>query len=824
MKGARLFVLLTLTMLIWVGCVFADSPKLVKSIPADGTTGVPTDVGKVIFVFDRNMKMNSWSLITSPKGVFPPMIAQDEPWVDTVTFELKVERLKPNTTYAIQLNSEKRNGFQTAEEQIPLPVTTIVFTTSTQEAGGNIKEPSSSGESRVKQPSKPAKTSGESQPAVSATMEIRPGWQFFVTRSRGMKGIASYATGEQGQFQSFQKIEFTEEVLKGQGQVISEARRQIKRAVQKDMDTDSGQMVPTELAPSGTSFKVVHSSGENALFDAATGEEVWDETMMDNFSSPIISKLWPEGPLSQGQTWSFKGFEVTRRIALFEAKGGEINLQVVRISNEPSTGLSTAQIRGRLKTVVDLETIKLNYDAKVEIDLPLALGVPFMIKLSGKLSGKGVDQDEQGRAIQYRVEGEGDALQICKPAESVVAALGGLKSYREIPTDNGGTATLSLEGRGEPAPPETLNPDAGSGGYGKHTGEPEPGRVASGIGKADQSAGSFKNNGGQGALLSLYQEPYQKAFYILIPKGWRTEGGMIPSGAQWNVVDLVENNISFRATSPDGKSFFGWYPRFYFQDPSVHVRSSGGVLQPQMGGVLNGCWLYPFMDIAQYVQTIVFGQFAAREFENPRIIGSPVPARELDAWIPKTASRAQAGYVNFQCSINGTPSYGRIYTIIYEIQGVIWSTVGTFGWVAPMDRWKQDARTMELSIRSFRLNPEWAQRAAAAERYRGQKYGEVIREMQQIDAEINRSHSQARSDMQEEFYKVITEQIETYDPESGRKEWLPTYNHAWTNGRGDYFLRDYDDGSLPVENPSEWRKLTIINRNDPHYRPRKYGE
>jgi hypothetical protein len=30
---------------------------------------------------------------------------------------------------------------------------------------------------------------------------------------------------------------------------------------------------------------------------------------------------------------------------------------------------------------------------------------------------------------------------------------------------------------------------------------------------------------------------------------------MVPSGVQWNLVDLVENNIRFRVTSPDGKSF-----------------------------------------------------------------------------------------------------------------------------------------------------------------------------------------------------------------------------------------------------------------------------
>ena len=79
--------------------------------------------------------------------------------------------------------------------------------------------------------------------------------------------------------------------------------------------------------------------------------------------------------------------------------------------------------------------------------------------------------------------------------------------------------------------------------------------------------------------------------------------------------------------------------------------------------------------------------------------------------------------------------------------------------------------------------------------------------MQKIDNEIGRNRAQTNSDIQEEFYKVITGQIETYDPATGSNQYLPMYNHAYTDGQGNYFLRDYDDGTVPFENASEWRKL-----------------
>ena len=43
------------------------------------------------------------------------------------------------------------------------------------------------------------------------------------------------------------------------------------------------------------------------------------------------------------------------------------------------------------------------------------------------------------------------------------------------------------------------------------------------------------------------------------------------------------------------------------------------------------------------------------------------------------------------------------------------------------------------------------------------------------------------------------------------------YNNTYTDGQGNYYLYDIDDGTLPFDNVSEWRKLQIINRNDPNY-------
>ncbi len=120
--------------LLLAGTAWADPPRVTKSKPENGATEVPRDIGVLLVTFDRNMKLNQWTLWTSEQGEFPPLAAPDEnPWRDPRTLELRLAALKPGTRYAIQLNSEqtKKQGFRSAEGDEPLPDTVLTFTTNT---------------------------------------------------------------------------------------------------------------------------------------------------------------------------------------------------------------------------------------------------------------------------------------------------------------------------------------------------------------------------------------------------------------------------------------------------------------------------------------------------------------------------------------------------------------------------------------------------------------------------------------------------------------------------------------------------------------------
>lgn len=314
--------------------------------------------------------------------------------------------------------------------------------------------------------------------------------------------------------------------------------------------------------------------------------------------------------------------------------------------------------------------------------------------------------------------------------------------------------------------------------------------------------------------MQLFVEPYQAAFYLLLPENWRAEGGMRPSGVAWNKLDLVESNIGFRATSPDGQSRFGWYPRFYFIDPATYLRSSGGILNPVVGSVMDGAWVYPAMGVADFARNIVFGQLARKELGRARVAGRFVDVPALRKLAPQFATQVQAGYVDFEFEEGGKPMRGRLYTTLFTLgDSGLWSNIGTAAWVAPASRVREDSRLMEYSMRSFQLNPDWVKRATAAEIKRGAEMVRVTREINEADRRWQAERLARSSDTQTEFYKVLTGQIETRDPETGKESWLPAYRHALTDGRGNYAVTDNDAAASQLQQGSNWRPLQIINRN-----------
>lgn len=119
---------------------------------------------------------------------------------------------------------------------------------------------------------------------------------------------------------------------------------------------------------------------------------------------------------------------------------------------------------------------------------------------------------------------------------------------------------------------------------------------------------------------------------------------------------------------------------------------------------------------------------------------------------------------------------------------------------------------MEYAMRSFRLNPDWITRATRAEIQRGAAMARMTREMNEAELRWQSERLARSSDTQTEMYKVLTGQIETRDPVTGKDTWLPAYRHAFTDGRGNYAVTDNAVAADALRQAPDWRPLRIIDR------------
>jgi hypothetical protein len=113
----------------------AGTPRIVRTEPANGATSVPVTVGAVRVIFGQAMSTASATVQRVEGFAFPPVQNPPTLWENATTFVLRLQRLKPNTTYALQLNKANRKGFASAAG-VPLPVTRLSFTTAPAATSG----------------------------------------------------------------------------------------------------------------------------------------------------------------------------------------------------------------------------------------------------------------------------------------------------------------------------------------------------------------------------------------------------------------------------------------------------------------------------------------------------------------------------------------------------------------------------------------------------------------------------------------------------------------------------------------------------------------
>ena len=330
-------------------------------------------------------------------------------------------------------------------------------------------------------------------------------------------------------------------------------------------------------------------------------------------------------------------------------------------------------------------------------------------------------------------------------------------------------------------------------------------------------------------LLQRIWEPNEKAFTYLLPKGWKTQGGI------FNVNPLKTNGpgntitpkLDLTAKSDDRATLaLRWAPRWNYADLSLSP-TGPGMFKP--GQNYQGMPVKP-MPAAR--------QFLLELFRNSRPQASALkvvaedPMREVVEAYDKNSQQTnqhlrQMGLAPVRHEAmgmvveytEGGVSFreGLVTTIIDNRAGAfMWSNEDTVLFRAPVaefDTWKP---VLDLIRSSREMNPQWVAAVNKASGERAKNALETQRYINKVANEIVENRRRTHAEIRHEQWLFISGQEEYKNPFTGKTE-LGTsqYRYRWVNNQGDILYSDensFDPNKYEEYKTREWKPSPVRPR------------
>jgi len=332
-----------------------------------------------------------------------------------------------------------------------------------------------------------------------------------------------------------------------------------------------------------------------------------------------------------------------------------------------------------------------------------------------------------------------------------------------------------------------------------------------------------------------YEEPREGAFTVLVPQGWKTEGGVlsIPAHQVRTLVDGCGKKIHFSVYDPRSGARVEYYP---FE--MIHTSAPGtSYITLAPGQVLNGMVQMPqVLSPAEYIMQYGFS-LARANARNVKWGKRKKLDALANAWNKafhsqdKVPVRSVAESVVVSYDLDGKP-YKELWTGLFSYLTVSTSTIWTMDFIvssrAPANRVQEFEPLLRTISNSFRVNSTWhanavAHYSACAEKVRltqdqirkidraiSDHRREVQKQMQKIDQEIVSSRDATRATIQKHEHNTLMGVSEYEDPQSGKRATLDMgYERTFTNGNEIIQTNDW-----LYEPPPEYRSMKEIWNTD----------
>jgi len=300
-----------------------------------------------------------------------------------------------------------------------------------------------------------------------------------------------------------------------------------------------------------------------------------------------------------------------------------------------------------------------------------------------------------------------------------------------------------------------------------------------------------------------FQDSFEHAFTVDVPKDWTVKGGLFRLGYSdaRPMIDLL---------SPDG--------RINIRLGDVSIPAYSVPNQSHREGEIYDLGAQAQLTVAHYRT----GQEFADAYGQSRFksvcatlrsepVDSEAPVRDF---IPDEIAplKSSAGQAAFLCGAGREPRTAYVYAKTSLYQG-FWTLHGLASFSAPADQVAVARAVLLRCSQSFQINPEWTQRqkqldqeALAYQRQRQEnRRRQISMQVAQFEASMQRmqnqvnffEHGQARQASQVEGWgNTLTGITPTVDPYGNpRNVWTGPKNGYWTNGNGQVVNSDLSPGA-----------------------------
>ncbi|GBD91189.1 hypothetical protein BMS3Abin04_01915 [bacterium BMS3Abin04] len=341
--------------------------------------------------------------------------------------------------------------------------------------------------------------------------------------------------------------------------------------------------------------------------------------------------------------------------------------------------------------------------------------------------------------------------------------------------------------------------------------------------KKPEETNYSKNNRQDNIMVFVKKnEPRENAFSILVPKGWRIEGGIFRVNpiTQGGPAQSIAAKIDFTVKKDKkGSVMIRWLPDMLYFDTRNTPAGRMGMF-PE-GSNYQGMAVLYIKSAGNFITEIAF-PYAHPKARNIKIIARKKLidvtnnySKRVKQVMPVTTMSYDAALVKFKYDENGNQYEESMVSIIEnwgQLGAGMWGNKETFLIRTPIDQFEKYAPLFSVIQNSVKINLRWLIGEVKGQATRGQIAVNTQREIQRIGKEIAEHRRKINAEINNDIFLTLMEQEEYINPytneiEIGTNQW----QHRWINESGDVIYT----------NSEEYNPNTDINLDKSGYKRSK---